>query len=164
MSENLAKLDKIHLLSWVHTSILKGHYFKTVLGWEICPILFRNYHSCVTDSILLVHACMITRIFHYFIIRNLGTYFSSQTYKWDTTTQNYIFSAACNWSFILKKNMKYSHFYRLNLIKQHLQHVWKLHMWFFCLLNTVSSWRMKDQLDVTCYFISLVMCSTCFGH
>ena len=26
------------------------------------------------------------------------------------------------------------------------------------------SWRMKDQLDVTCYFISLVMCSTCFGH
>jgi hypothetical protein len=26
-----------------------------------------------------------------------------------------------------------------------------------------NSWRMKDQLDVTCYFISL-MCSTCFGH
>ena len=26
------------------------------------------------------------------------------------------------------------------------------------------SWRMKDQLDVTCYFISLLMCSTCFGH
>ena len=27
-----------------------------------------------------------------------------------------------------------------------------------------NSWRMKDQLDVTCYFISLLMCSTCFGH
>ena len=27
-----------------------------------------------------------------------------------------------------------------------------------------SSWRIKDQLDVTCYFISLLMCSTCFGH
>ena len=27
-----------------------------------------------------------------------------------------------------------------------------------------NSWRMKDQLDITCYFISLVMCSTCFGH
>ena len=27
-----------------------------------------------------------------------------------------------------------------------------------------NSWRMKDQLDVTCYFISLIMCSTCFGH
>ena len=27
-----------------------------------------------------------------------------------------------------------------------------------------SSWRMKDQLDVACYFISLLMCSTCFGH
>ena len=23
---------------------------------------------------------------------------------------------------------------------------------------------MKDQLDVTCYFISLLMCSTCCGH
>ena len=23
---------------------------------------------------------------------------------------------------------------------------------------------MKDQLDVTCYFISLLTCSTCFGH
>ena len=27
-----------------------------------------------------------------------------------------------------------------------------------------NSWRMKDQLDVTCYFISLLMRSTCFGH
>jgi len=26
------------------------------------------------------------------------------------------------------------------------------------------SWRMKNQLDVTCYFISLIMRSTCFGH
>jgi len=26
------------------------------------------------------------------------------------------------------------------------------------------SWRIKDQLDVTCYFISLLMCSTCFGY
>jgi len=25
-------------------------------------------------------------------------------------------------------------------------------------------WRIKDQLDVTFYFISLLMCSTCFGH
>jgi len=23
---------------------------------------------------------------------------------------------------------------------------------------------MKDQLDVTCHFISLLMCSTCFGR
>jgi len=27
-----------------------------------------------------------------------------------------------------------------------------------------DSWRIKDHLDVTCYFISLLMCSTCFGH
>ena len=27
-----------------------------------------------------------------------------------------------------------------------------------------DSWRIRDQLDVTCYFISLLMWSTCFGH
>ena len=26
------------------------------------------------------------------------------------------------------------------------------------------SWRIEDQLDVTCYFILHFMCSTCFGH
>jgi len=32
-------------------------------------------------------------------------------------------------------------------------------------LNSPSnSWRIKDRLDVTCYFISLLTCSTCFGH
>ena len=30
--------------------------------------------------------------------------------------------------------------------------------------TNVNSCRIKDQLDVTCYFISLHMCSTCFGH
>ena len=28
----------------------------------------------------------------------------------------------------------------------------------------MCSWRIEDQFDVTCYFISLLMCSTCFGH
>ena len=27
-----------------------------------------------------------------------------------------------------------------------------------------DSWRIKEQLDVTCYFISRLMCSICFGH
>ena len=31
-------------------------------------------------------------------------------------------------------------------------------------VHRCNSWRMKDQLDITCYFISLLMCSTCFGH
>jgi len=31
-------------------------------------------------------------------------------------------------------------------------------------INKVWIWRIKDQLDVTCYFSSLFMCSTCFGH
>jgi len=33
-----------------------------------------------------------------------------------------------------------------------------------CLLESCKSLRIKDQLDVTCYFISFLMCSTCFGH
>ena len=32
------------------------------------------------------------------------------------------------------------------------------------LVKAVYVWRIKDQLDVTCYFISLLMCSTCFAH
>ena len=41
--------------------------------------------------------------------------------------------------------------------------LWKRYMtrWHNLIFWT---WRMKDQLDVTCYFISLIMCSTCFGH
>ena len=31
-------------------------------------------------------------------------------------------------------------------------------------MHHCDSWRIKDQLDVTCYFISLLMCSTCFRH
>jgi hypothetical protein len=31
-------------------------------------------------------------------------------------------------------------------------------------IPSCDSWRMKDQLDVTCCFISRLMCSTCFGH
>ena len=31
-------------------------------------------------------------------------------------------------------------------------------------VHNCNSWSMKDQLDVTCYFILLVMCSTCFGN
>ena len=41
--------------------------------------------------------------------------------------------------------------------------IWELH---WCQLDEMlwDNWRMKDQLDDTCYFISLIMCSTCFGH
>jgi len=31
-------------------------------------------------------------------------------------------------------------------------------------MHHCDSWRIKDQLDVICYCISLLMCSTCFGH
>jgi len=31
-------------------------------------------------------------------------------------------------------------------------------------VHLCNSWRIKDQLDVTCYCISLLMRSTCFGH
>ena len=36
--------------------------------------------------------------------------------------------------------------------------------WCMIYRYTNQCWRIKDQLDVTCYFISLLMCSTCFGH
>jgi len=42
-----------------------------------------------------------------------------------------------------------------------------LNLIFSCVYWTVhlcDSWRISDQYDVTCYFISLLMCSTCFGH
>ena len=32
------------------------------------------------------------------------------------------------------------------------------------LVNLAVNWRKKYQLHVTCYFISLLMYSTCFGH
>ena len=43
----------------------------------------------------------------------------------------------------------------------------KLLIWFPNVCWTVhhcNSWGMKNQLDVTCYFISLIMRSTCFGY
>ena len=40
--------------------------------------------------------------------------------------------------------------------KRHTNVYWTVH---HC-----NSWRMKNQLDATCYFISLIMRSTCFGH
>jgi len=31
-------------------------------------------------------------------------------------------------------------------------------------VHQCNRWRIKDQLEVTCYFISLLMCSTCLGY
>ena len=59
------------------------------------------------------------------------------------------------------------------LIEQHSFHVLFLSFrrtkysrlfYVYWTVHHCDSWRIKDQLDVTCYFISLLMCSTCFGH
>ena len=42
------------------------------------------------------------------------------------------------------------------------QRVWHPNVYWTA--HHCNSWRMKDQLDVTCYFISLLMCSTFFGQ
>ena len=46
--------------------------------------------------------------------------------------------------------------------------IWAFRNWtvfnVYWTVHHCNSWRMNDQLDVTCYFISLIMCSTCFGH
>jgi len=40
----------------------------------------------------------------------------------------------------------------------------QLESYVYWTVHHCDSWRIKDQFDVTCYFISLLMCSTCFGH
>jgi len=37
-------------------------------------------------------------------------------------------------------------------------HTWKV------LRTLLGNWRIKNQLDATCYFIVLLIGSTCFGH
>ena len=50
----------------------------------------------------------------------------------------------------------------------HTAGAWKQRKWQQQLssvsTNTCVCWGMKNQLDVTCYFISIIMRSTCFGH
>jgi hypothetical protein len=63
---------------------------------------------------------------------------------------------------------------KLSVCVKHLTQLWYLIKLYFELKRTESnvywtvhhcnSWRIKEQLDVTCYFISLLMCSTFFGH
>ena len=50
------------------------------------------------------------------------------------------------------------------LPKSVLHRVWSRVSNVYWTVHHSNSWRIKDQLDVTCYFISLLMCSTCFGH
>jgi len=47
-----------------------------------------------------------------------------------------------------------------------MESVSQIHNIFYVYWTThhCDSWRIKDQFDVTCYFISLLMRSTCFGH
>ena len=40
-----------------------------------------------------------------------------------------------------------------------LKQIWESYVYWT--VHHCDSWRIKDQLDVTCYFISLLMCSTC---
>ena len=44
-----------------------------------------------------------------------------------------------------------------------LENLWATYLWRHS-VHYSRRWRMKDQLDVICYFISLIMRSTCFGH
>ena len=59
------------------------------------------------------------------------------------------------------RNM-YSRFKQINknINKRKLLHLVGCLQSMFGVTNLESCWRMKDQLDVTCYFISLLLCST----
>ena len=50
-----------------------------------------------------------------------------------------------------------------SIIDQYLENHSK-QAYVYWTVHHCNSWRIKDQLDVTCYFISLLMCSACFGH
>ena len=50
--------------------------------------------------------------------------------------------------------------FRRSVLESHSQQILRVHK---CRQTIFLSWRIKDQLDVTCYFISLLMCSTYFG-
>ena len=41
---------------------------------------------------------------------------------------------------------------------------WPNPSYVYWTVHLCDSWRVNDQLDLTCYLISLLMCSTCFGH
>jgi len=42
--------------------------------------------------------------------------------------------------------------------------IWQMWEMKYYVCKLLNCWRIKDQLNVTCYFISLLMCSTCFRH
>jgi len=50
-------------------------------------------------------------------------------------------------------------FHELNLYS--LIHISKIVPYVHWTVHHCNSWRIKDQLDVTCSFISVLMCSTC---
>ena len=65
----------------------------------------------------------------------------------------------CRKCIVIRNNINYSRLFNLERTESYRREsnvYWTVH---HC-----NSWRMKDQLDVTCYFISLIMRSTCFGH
>ena len=63
---------------------------------------------------------------------------------------------ACAWMDVIKESD--------TNIWQNSSHRHKLTSNVYWTVHHCNSWRMKDQLDDTCYFISLIMCSTCFRH
>ena len=83
----------------------------------------------------------------------------------------------CNsqWCIVLLNLFRLKLKYKWSIITYYIR-MWKAvqsdHSWskhisssnVYWTVHHCNSWRMKDQLDVTCYFISLIMRSTCFGH
>ena len=68
-----------------------------------------------------------------------------------------------NYCFVIKKcNNILSIIFCHNDVFKHINYMYISNVYWT--VHHCNSWRMKDQLDVTCYFISLLMCSTCFGH
>ena len=67
----------------------------------------------------------------------------------------------CVESLLLFASSWSEHYY--NIIPNKISHSLDRASWYTLVIKTnmihFLSWRMKDELDVTCYFISLLMCS-----
>jgi len=63
------------------------------------------------------------------------------------------------WTNLLLKKHRHCICFYLKVMKQLVPK-----SYVYWTVHHCDSWRIRDKLDVTCYFISLLMCSTCFGH
>ena len=130
-----------------------GHWFSVAFR-HICRFAaLRRDHFVNRSKMEGLSGCLFVSLLP-FELSGMGR----PTISYDTvgTTLRVIWSIQACWSWQCEQSNKSR------------QYMWGLYIDAFVasqmLELNLESWITKDQLDVTCYFISLLMCSTCFGH